>query len=372
VFAANQPVSGDAGLVALYRSKSDADPIGLRGVPSQYTVTSRLSVPDEDALRGASGVYTSSGRTLGIDVTPYLQLPDALPQRVRDLAARITKGADTPYDKAVGIEAFLRTYTYTLDLPPFPEGRDLVDYFLFDAPGGYCDYYASAMVVMLRMVGVPARFASGYTRGTYNYNLGEYHVIGKDAHSWPEVYFMGMGWVEFEPTAAQPLLVRPSSSSGSRPAPNVGMSAGEVRAEQSRLRRMLVLMWGAVGGALLMAAAVIYLVRRERQLAALPAGELIPLVYERLRKSGAQLGMDVRSSDTPDEFVTAFNQAIGQRAARRVRWRVHAEITQKAAARIGELYRQASYSPRQPGAGEARQVWDAWRALQLRIWLFVR
>jgi hypothetical protein len=82
--------------------------------------------------------------------------------------------------------------------------------------------------------------------------------------------------------------------------------------------------------------------------------------------------VDVRSSDTPDEFVTAFNRAIGQRAARRVRWRAHAETAQHAAARIGELYRQASYSPRQPGAGEARQAWNAWRALQLRMWLFVK
>jgi hypothetical protein len=183
---------------------------------------------------------------------------------------------------------------------------------------------------------------------------------------------MGIGWMEFEPTAARPLLTRPSSSSGGQRAPDAGVSAGEVRAEQSRLRRLMVLTWSVVGVVLVVAATVIYLVWRERQLAALSAGELIPLVYERLRKRGAWLGVDVRSSDTPDEFVSAFNQAIGQRAAHRVRWRAHAEITQKAAARIGELYRQASYSPRQPGAGEARLAWDAWHALQLRIWLFVK
>ena len=95
----------------------------------------------------------------------YLQLPDTVPFRVRDLAAKITAAYDNPYDKAEAIEAVLRTYEYNQGIAAPPPGADAVDYFLYDVKQGYCDYYASAMVVMLRSVGIPARFAVGYTPG---------------------------------------------------------------------------------------------------------------------------------------------------------------------------------------------------------------
>jgi len=356
LFAANQPVSGGADLIALYRSETDV--MGLRGAPSQYTVVSRVASADQDTLRQSPISYST-------EITLYLQLPSTLPQRVRDLAAQVAAGAATPYDKAARIEAFLRTYPYTLDLPPLPEGRDLVDYFLFDAPGGYCDYYASAMVVMLRAVGSPARLASGYARGAYDDERNAYRVLGSDAHSWPEVYFTGIGWVEFEPTAARPTLTRESYSEPL--ARDVGLSAGQARAEQARRQRVTTLMWSAVSMVLLVAGGLALLARRERQLAALPADDLIPLLYRRLRRQGAWLGAQARPGDTPDEFVAAFSRVIERRAAR---WEAHAHIAQQAAARLGELYVQASYSPRRPGATEAHRALEAWRALRLRMWLF--
>ncbi len=118
----------------------------------------------------------------------YLALPDTIPQRVRDLAQQVTAGAETRYDQAQAIEDFLRAYTYTLDLPLPPADRDVVDYFLFDLKKGFCSYYASAMVVMARSVGVPARFASGYAQGTYDFEHGRWQVTELNAHSWVEVY----------------------------------------------------------------------------------------------------------------------------------------------------------------------------------------
>ncbi len=140
----------------------------------------------------------------------YLQLPADLPPAIADLAAEITAGADTPYDKAIAITAYLRSeITYTIHVPPAPAGRDTLAWFLFDYKQGFCNYYATAEVVMLRSLGVPARLTVGFAEGEYE-SPGWYTVRQHDAHAWPEVYFPGLGWVEFEPTSSEPELTRPS------------------------------------------------------------------------------------------------------------------------------------------------------------------
>lgn len=140
----------------------------------------------------------------------YLQLPDDLPPAIAELARRVTVGAKTPYDKAVAITQYLRNeITYNPYVPPAPVGRDTLAWFLLDHKSGFCNYYATAEVVMLRAVGVPARLAVGFAQGEYQ-RSGWYTVRQRDAHAWPEVYFPRLGWVEFEPTSTQPELVRPS------------------------------------------------------------------------------------------------------------------------------------------------------------------
>jgi hypothetical protein len=118
-------------------------------------------------------------------------------------------------------------------------------------------------------------------------------------------------------------------------------------------------------------ASAAFVLRRERRFAALPSDVLIPLLYQRLRRRGAWLGVTVRPSDTPDEFVSAFNRAIEQRAAtvRKLRLQPRIETSQWAAARIGDVYRQASYSPIQPGAPEAHAALKAWHTVRWRAWL---
>jgi transglutaminase-like putative cysteine protease len=135
----------------------------------------------------------------------YLQIPNGLPARVSALARSITANAANPYDQAVQIEAYLRTLTYDLDVPMVAPSADLVDAFLFDLRRGYCDYFASAFVMMARSVGLPARLAVGYASGRME-APSTWLVSAADAHSWPEVYFERVGWVAFEPTPARPRL----------------------------------------------------------------------------------------------------------------------------------------------------------------------
>ncbi len=133
----------------------------------------------------------------------YLQLPATLPDKVKQLSATITANASTPYDKAQNIMIYLlMRYPYNRDVPGPPENEDYVDYFLFSRPEGFCEHFASAMTVMLRSVGVPARFVVGYMGGSWNKGLQGYEVKEKDYHAWVEVYFPGYGWVQFDPTPA--------------------------------------------------------------------------------------------------------------------------------------------------------------------------
>ncbi|MCS7463413.1 transglutaminase-like domain-containing protein [Paenibacillus doosanensis] len=140
----------------------------------------------------------------------YVQLPDSLPARVRELASEITREASTPYDKAKAIERYLlRTYPYSLqNTRPPAAGQDLVDQFLFEQKAGYCDHFSSAMVVLLRSVGIPARWVKGFAPGEVTSTdtlsdgtlLYTVQVRNKDAHSWVEAYMPSGDWLTFDPT----------------------------------------------------------------------------------------------------------------------------------------------------------------------------
>ncbi len=139
----------------------------------------------------------------------YGTLPDSLPERVLKLAREIAGREGTPYDRALAIERYLRQFPVDYSLGETPPGEDTVDYFLFEAKRGYFDYHASAMVVMLRAVGVPARLAVGFVADDPDAK-GVYTVRDKNAYAWPEVYFAGFGWVEFNPSPDRPADLRPT------------------------------------------------------------------------------------------------------------------------------------------------------------------
>jgi protein-glutamine gamma-glutamyltransferase len=163
--------------------------------PVRYFGFSRLPLVNAAKLRADVVEYP-------YDISrEYLQLP-ALDPRIAELAKTITAQARTPYDKAIVIENYLRTrYTYTLNLTGKP-GDDPLAHFLFETRAGHCEYFASAMAILLRTLGIPSREVNGFLPGEFNDVAGDYIVRASDAHSWVEVYFPGDGWVTFDPTPA--------------------------------------------------------------------------------------------------------------------------------------------------------------------------
>lgn len=130
----------------------------------------------------------------------YLQLPPARDLRLKELAEQITREATSPYESARRIEQHLQNnYQYSLDLKPVEEGDPVSD-FLFHSKTGHCEYFASAMVLLLRLRGIPARLVNGFQMGEYSDIAGVYTVRQSDAHSWVEAYFPRHGWVTFDPT----------------------------------------------------------------------------------------------------------------------------------------------------------------------------
>jgi protein-glutamine gamma-glutamyltransferase len=145
-------------------------------------------------------------RTAGPGLPPlfgeaYLRLPlGRVDPRVQQLAQEITRSASNNYDKAAALERYLQTrYGYTLDLSRTTP-KDPIANFLFERKQGHCEYFASAMAVMLRTLGIPSRVVTGFRSDEFNDVTGNYVVRAKDAHAWVEVYFPGFGWETFDPT----------------------------------------------------------------------------------------------------------------------------------------------------------------------------
>ncbi len=213
----------------LYDVRAAAPASGSISSGYTYTVVSSIPIASPDKLRSVAADYPDWVKD------KYLQLPSELPQRVRDLALQVTQGASNQYDKAKAVEQFLRQYTYNENVPFVPRNRDAVDYFLFDIKQGYCTSYASAMVVMLRSVGIPARMVTGFTTGTYDEAQNGYVVLDSNAHAWPEVYFPGYGWVPFEPTSSRPPIQLGDAETLSTGEGDTGPSSGTAASSGRRL-----------------------------------------------------------------------------------------------------------------------------------------
>ncbi|MFC7081540.1 transglutaminase TgpA family protein [Halorussus caseinilyticus] len=174
------------------------EPVGALREGESYTVVSRVPDPTTRQLRTAGTDYPERVESR------YLQLPGSSADRIRTRTNRIVRSADarTPYAKAKAIEGWLEgNKSYSLDVSR-PEGN-IAESFIFDMQSGYCTYYATSMVTMLRSQGVPARFVVGYTPGQ-RVDRDQWVVRGLDSHAWVEVYFPEVGWVKFDPTPGGP------------------------------------------------------------------------------------------------------------------------------------------------------------------------
>ncbi len=189
-------VSGDLGLIER-DSNDNIYSLAQRSSAVRYSVVSDITGPDP-------GLIAAYPVPLPQEIKNCcLQLPAEDP-RVARLAQTVTAAARTPYEKALALEAYLRSaYGYSLELKGAPHSADPLAVFLFDVRAGHCEYFASAMAVMLRQLGIPARLINGFRAGTYNALSGHWTVRQYDAHSWVEAWFPPYGWVEFDPTPAE-------------------------------------------------------------------------------------------------------------------------------------------------------------------------
>jgi transglutaminase-like putative cysteine protease len=313
-------------------SSVSIEPLERLGRGSSYIVTSEFVFASEEALRSFPEEYP-----LGI-LERYIQVPDSLPERVSVLAVDIMAGATNVYDKAVAIETYLRTLEYTVALQTIPHDADTVDYFLFESGEGYSDYFASAMIMMLRTQGVPSRLVLGFGPGEIDPDEEGFLVRDKDSHSWPEIYFPNVGWVPFEPT---PIYTTRSRSLPASPflgdglfidnngeedldglgglpglegeellldAPGGPLSGGEgPRALPFRYFGTPLGMGGALFALFLMVGALLMRVLWMRQYGGLDSGQT---AYERVYRLATFLGFPTPPSQTAFEFSSSLSMLI--------------------------------------------------------------
>jgi hypothetical protein len=159
-----------------------------------YTITIKDYLWDKNSLINAKVDTSKSG------LMQYLALPDNISQRVSQLADEITNEYDKPFLKASAIEKYLKdNYPYSLDTSKLPDNKEFVDYFLFNEKKGSCTYFATAMAVMCRIEGIPARYIEGFVMPSGNAKEG-IDVLNSDSHAWVELYFNDIGWITFDPT----------------------------------------------------------------------------------------------------------------------------------------------------------------------------
>ncbi len=204
------------------------------GQGQRYSVTSLVSEATPDQLRRAPVAYPEWV------TSRYLDLPSSVTARTEALAFDIVGSAGNPYDQAKAIEIFLReNIVYDLEVGVPPEGVDIVDYLLFEQRRGFCEHYASAMTVMLRALGIPAKTVVGYFPAAYDSGAGGYLYRQENAHAWTEAWFPDYGWIRFEPTASQPassfgdLQIDSLPTPTPTPVPTVGTPASPATAVPS-------------------------------------------------------------------------------------------------------------------------------------------
>ncbi|MCW5851806.1 MAG: DUF4129 domain-containing protein, partial [Anaerolineae bacterium] len=353
--AVNEPIALDVDYTRVERAPDDL--AGIRVAASAYTVVSRLPQASEARLRTLSPPALER----------YLSLPPSLPRRVRELAQSLTADAPTAYDKAVAIQDYLRTFTYDLEIQPAPPGRDVTDYFLFDLKKGYCDYMSTAMIVMLRSVGIPARLAAGYAMGGYDRDLGEYVVTGQEAHSWPEVFFPGVGWVEFEPTPYRAPIQRPTYDGPPpdfQPLPAPELPRASVRL--GALLPWLLAIWSL--GLLVWGIGVV----QERRFLTLPPAEQIRILWRRLLTQSGRLGHPLQPAQTPTEFARDLGADLAPRRLEMggLSWR--GVEGREPLLTLADEVSETLYAPEPPDDRDAQTARLAWDRIRRVLWLLLR
>lgn len=325
---------------------------------TSYLAESLVPVVNEALLRESGQIYPAWIRER------YLQLPSTVPERVLALARDLTATDLTPYDRARSIEQYLREFPYTLDVPTPDLDQDIADYFLFDLRRGYCDYYATTMVVLARAAGVPTRMVIGYASGQYDAPNARYIVTEANAHAWVEVYFPTVGWVIFEPTGGLPGVDHAEEESEIIwPEPDVAQEDRQAARAGSVWRGIGLTLAGALlAGMLALGADGVFLLR-------LAPRETVTRLYRRLRRQARALQVNAQSGDTPRELAAALALRVQEIAAgRRYAGRLLAPAADDARALVA-AYERAWYAPHPVDAATRREAARVWGKLRWRLWL---
>ncbi|MGC9347581.1 MAG: transglutaminase-like domain-containing protein [Anaerolineae bacterium] len=337
---------------------------------SEYRADSLIPVVTEEGLREVSTEYPDWIRER------YLQLPASLPERVTALARDLTATEPTPYDRALAIESYLRQFPYNLDVPTSGTTSDIADYFLFELQEGYCDYYATAMVVLARASGLPARLVVGYINGSYDPLNARYIVTEADAHAWPEIYFPGYGWVEFEPTGGRPPIQRPSASGDDPIVWPEGMGPDPLVSDRRSGGPQIVFgLWvSAVVGTVLLAVGL-YTVADSARLMLSSAEDMVRTLRKRLRKHAERLRIPIRQGDTAYELAQAYEDQLSAMAKPRGEFGTdQLDLAVLEVRDLMDFYVKVWYSPDSEVTRRVR--WEMtwmwwrlrWRLLLARLW----
>ncbi len=394
-------VPGAGGIVAWLGDK------GNLTAGTRYSVISQVSAADEQSLRSIP--MPADAPQYNPDLNPdepapvetfdtqvvkdFTQVPDSISHdsRMQVLLKKVVPDPKaTMYDKAVALETYLRTtYKYNTNIHP-RSGEDPVLWFLFDnsARDGFCNYYASAMALMVRSLGMPARVVAGYTHG--DLENGQYVIRGVDAHSWTQVYFAGYGWVNFEPSASFAPFPRPrpsedalsSTSSGNGSLlgvlPGAGVNAKNLHrvdegtnggvdsaaaASQMQaqiLQRVEISLGGII--LLLLCGAFLFGIWWRRLFYRY---NLATQLYGRVCMLAEWAGVKKRSSQTPYEYFMELSVTA-----------TPASEDAMALERLGDIYVRDRWahpeSEEHPGrSGEFAELMVLWRRLQPRLFFYV-
>lgn len=341
-------------------------PESVRGLDGRWTWDpATLSIKGSDTTsRRQEYVVTSSVPNLSADLLAqssaplrnipedFTRIPGNVPDIVRTTVGTVAGPANSPYQKAMAIQRYLRSAEFTYSLQsPVQNGYDgnglsvLADF--LEQKSGYCIHYASAMAVMARLEGIPSRIAVGYAPGRLTGAtvtvagqgaLPEFEVDARDAHAWPELYFQGVGWVPFEPTPSRGVVPGYASESSfpsapgavendddlvpdATPAPAPAPSAAPVPVPgtgggtDAGLQLLPFLIGaGAVLAAVLLAASP-HLVRsaaRTRRLRPGDPGEAVPLAWSELLDLGTDFGVAPDPSETPRAYAGRLRGRFGE------------------------------------------------------------
>jgi len=364
VHTAGLPVSVDQDFEVAWRIQDEENEVydifGATVEADTYRADSMRRIHSVEELRSAGQSYPEWIRNR------YISLPETVPEEVLTLSRDLTATEATPYDRAVAIERYLRKIPYTLDVTSPPAGADIAEYFLFSLQKGYCDYYATAMVVLARAAGLPARYVMGYIAEFYDEAEGIYLVTADQAHAWVEVYFPEYGWVPFEPTGGRPAIDRPPEPFPELPddfeldfEPLVSRGGPSFDG------------WPRIVGLVLISGigvAVVWWQVSEWRLKRMSSEFLLPKLYKRIYRYADWIGLSPRPGDTLYHFMNQFKERL-DRLGRTSYWDEWLLEGYELISGITHAYVRTMFSLPKDQVFDTDEIIVAYKRLRPRLWL---